>query len=131
MDQPKLVDEVANCLADYIAAFNSKSGARIAQCYVAPCLILRADGSLLALSSSAEIAKFFQARVEQLHSEGCRDWRYTNLEVGAIDRRCVRAAMDWEPLRADGTALAQWRQTYQLLKTESGLRFMVSTVHAP
>ncbi len=130
MVHSQLIDEVTNCLAHYIAAFNSNSGAQIATCYAAPCLILRADGSLHGLSSSPEIAKFFQTRVEQLHSEGCRDWRYTNLEVVPIDRRCVLAVMDWEPLRADGTALGKWRQTYQLLRTESGLRFMVSTVHA-
>ncbi|HWR87231.1 MAG TPA: hypothetical protein VN277_02295, partial [Acidiferrobacterales bacterium] len=87
-------------------------------------------GTLHALASRADVATFFQARLEQLQVEGCRNWRYTNLDIVRVGARCVLATMDWEPLRADDSPLGRWRQTYQLLRTDHGLRFVVSTVHA-
>ncbi len=130
MTDSKLTDEVIGLLSDYIAAFNSYSGTRIAECYVLPSLIFARDGTVRAFGSFDEIVLFFQERAEQLRSQGCRDWRYSNLEVATLGERCVLATMDWEPLRADETPLGKWRQTYQLLETASGLKIVVSTLHS-
>jgi len=129
MNSDKLVSGVTAFLADYTKAFNSNNGAEIAKLYNAPCLTVRGDGSIYCFQSREEVERFFQPYVEGLYREGCRNWRYSNLEVAPIGGRCVLATMHWEPLREDGTPLRKWRQSYNLVRVDNALRILVSTFH--
>jgi len=111
-----LLDEVAGFFDDFVDAFSSFSGARIATRYAVPGVALRGDGSIQCLQSRVEVERFFQAAVDTYHREGCRGPRRR------ADRRTKRVGtVTWELLREDGSVLRQWRQSYNLVPGRDGM----------
>ena len=116
-------------LGDYTEAFLARDGERIAALYNVPCVTLRADGSIHAFTSQEETRAFFQRLADTYHRDGCRGWRYANLEVTPLGERSMIATMDWEMRREDGSAIRRWRQSYNFVLADGGLRILASTFH--
>jgi hypothetical protein len=126
-----LRDEVAGFFDDFVEAFTSFSGARIATRYLVPGVAVRADGSVQCLQSRPEIERFFQAAVESYRSEGCRGIRFTDLAVVPMGGCSVLGTVTWELLREDGSILRHWRQSYNLVRVDGGWQILASTYHVP
>jgi hypothetical protein len=126
-----LRDEVAGFFDDFVEAFTSFSGARIATRYLVPGVAVRADGSVQWLQSRPEVERFFQAAVESYHKEGCRGIRFTDLDVVPMGGRSVLGTVTWELLREDGSVLRHWRQSYNLVRVDGGWQILASTYHVP
>jgi len=124
-----LPGEVAGFFDDFVEAFSSFSGARIATRYVVPGVALRGDGSIQCLQSRAEVERFFQAAVDAYHREGCRGIRFKDLDVVPMGGRSVLGTVTWELLREDGSVLRHWRQSYNLVRVEAGWQILASTYH--
>ena len=124
-----LLDEVAGFFDDFVEAFSSFSGARIATRYAVPGVALRGDGSIQCLQSRPEVERFFQAAVDAYHREGCRGIRFKDLDVVPIGGRSALGTVTWELLREDGSVLRQWRQSYNLVRVETGWQILPSTYH--
>ncbi len=122
-------DEIAGFFDDFVEAFGSFNGARIATRYCVPGIALRADGSIQALQSRAEIERFFQAAVDSYHRDGCRAIRFKDLDVVPMGGRSVLGTVTWELLREDRTVLRHWRQSYNLVQVETGWQILASTYH--
>ena len=118
-------------LDEYVAAFLAVDGARIARSYHAPCVTVRADGSIHAFQSENEIESFFQRLSETYHREGSRRWSYEHLAVRALGGRSAMATLDWEMQREDRTSIRRWRQTYNFVLADGQLRILASTFHLP
>lgn len=124
-----LADEVAGFFDDFVETFSSFSGVRIATRYAVPGVALRGDGSIQCLQSRVEVERFFQAAVDTYHREGCRGIRFKDLEVVPIGGRSALGTVTWELLREDGSVLRQWRQSYNLVRVETGWQILASTYH--
>lgn len=122
-------DAVEAFLKDYAEAFNATDGARIAALYNVPCVTVRADGSIHSFTSTDETRSFFQRLAETYQRDGCRGWKYENLEVVPLGGRSVLATMDWEMRREDGSAIRRWRQSYNFVVVDGRLRILASTFH--
>jgi ketosteroid isomerase-like protein len=123
------VDDARAFLGQYIRAFDSIDGARVAALYHEPCITMRGDGSIHCLQSREELARFFQGVADTYHRDGYRNSRFSNLEVTPIGGRSTLITVDWELLRQDGSPLRQWRQSYNLVRMDSGWQILVSTFH--
>jgi hypothetical protein len=124
-----LRDEIAGFFEDFVEAFGSFSGARIATRYCVPGVALRGDGSLRVLGSREEVERFFQAAVDSYRREGCRGIRFKDLDVVPMGGRSGLGTVTWELLREDGTVLRHWRQSYNLVRVETGWQIFASTYH--
>ena len=124
-----LTEQVRAFLDSYMQAFVSSDGGNIASLYHAPCVTVRADGSVHCLQSSEELRSFFQKLADTYSQEGCRRWRYLDLEVIGIGRRSALVTMTWEMLRADETVIRRWRQSYNLLRVGEAWKILASTFH--
>lgn len=123
--------EVAGFFDDFVEAFTSFSGVRIATRYLVPGVAVRADGSVQCLQSRPEVERFFQAAVESYQREGCRGIRFTDLAIVPMGGRSVLGTVTWELLREDGSVLRHWRQSYNLVQVDGGWQILASTYHVP
>ena len=124
-----LSGEVAGFFDDFVEAFGSFSGVRIATRYLVPGVAVRGDGSIQCLQSRAEVEGFFQAAVDSYRRDGCRGIRFKDLDVVPMGSRSVLGTVTWELLREDGSVLRQWRQSYNLVRVEASWQILASTYH--
>ena len=129
MASRELFEEVAGFFDDFVEAFKSFSGARIATRYLVPGVAVRGDGSIRSLQSREEVERFFQGAVDGYRRDGCRGIRFKDLEVVPIGGRSVLGTVTWELLREDGSVLRPWRQSYNLVRVENGWQILASTYH--
>ena len=122
-------DEVAGFFNDFVDAFHTFSGARIATLYCVPHVAMRRDGSLECVQSRADVERFFQAAVDGYYRDGCRTCRFRDLDVVPMGGRSVLGTVTWELLRDDGRVLQTWRQSYNLVRTAQGWQIFASTYH--
>jgi Domain of unknown function (DUF4440) len=104
-------------------------GDRIASLYNAPTVTMRGDGSIHCLQSHAELARFFQGVLDTYKREGFQSATMHDLEVVPLGARSALATMTWKMLRADGSSIREWRQSYNVVRHEDGWRILVSTFH--
>ena len=114
---------------DFVEAFTSFNGARVAARYLVPGVALRGDGSIHCLQSRAEIDQFFQAALESYYRDGCRGIRFRDLEAVPMGSRSVLGTVTWELLRDDGSVLRHWSQSYNLVRVGTGWQILASTYH--
>jgi hypothetical protein len=129
MNPQTLPAEVARFFHDFVEAFGSFSGARIAARYAVPGVALRGDGSIQCQQSRAELERFFQAAVDSYRRDGCRGIRFTELDVVAMGGRSVLGTVTWELLREDESVLKRWRQSYNLVRVDGAWQILASTYH--
>jgi hypothetical protein len=129
MNTRALRDEIATFFDDFVEAFGTFNGGRIAARYFVPGVALRGDGSIQSLESRAEVERFFQSAVDSYRRDGCRGTRFKDLDVVPMGGRSVLGTVTWELLREDRTALRHWRQSYNLVRVEGGWQILASTYH--
>jgi ketosteroid isomerase-like protein len=120
-----LVAQISAFYQAYAEAFHARSGTQIADFYCTPCISIRGDASIHWFQSRPETEKFFQGYYE----EGLRRSEARNLEVVPIGGRALLATVDWVFYRGDGTLLKQWRQSYNLVRTDGRWQILLSTFH--
>jgi hypothetical protein len=81
MTVAELEDRARHFFDEFVEAFASFSGARIAERYNAPYLAFHAHGRSEVFSSRQEIADYFQRVVDDYHAKGVRSCSFKNLEV--------------------------------------------------
>ena len=129
IDSP-LAAEISAFLEKYAAAFASFDSKAIASFYHVPVITLRGDGSIHCLASADEVENFFQTVADSYAREGSGGKATrSNLRVIPLGGRSALAMMDWEMLRADGSAIRGWQQSYNLVRGQAGWQILVSTFH--
>ena len=121
--------EVQAFFDQYNEAFASIDGNRIAALYHVPTVTVRGDGSIHCLRSREELAQFFQGVVDTYRRDGFRRSTRHDFELVPIGQRSALATMTWKMLRADGSLIRQWRQSYNVVRLAEGWRILVATFH--
>ena len=121
--------EVYAFLDLYRREFDSADGTRIAKLYHAPCVSMRGDASIHCFQSTEEVTQFFQSVADAYRREGYRSSRFSNVDVLAIGGRSALATLDWEMLRAEGSVVRKWRQSYNLVRPGIEWQILLSTFH--
>src|SRR5262245_40774625 len=129
MSTAELQREIEGFFDGFVRAFLSFSGASIAALYLGPCVFLTRDGAIECLQTRAEMERYFQAAIDEYRAQGCRDIRFTELEVVPIGGRSALGTVTWQLLRDDGGVVRQWRQSYNLYRGDDGLHIYCSTQH--
>ena len=125
-----LSSELTSFFDDFVAAFGTFDGDRIAGRYRPPYLAVHTDGSQQVFSDQSEVGRYFQRIVDDYHGKACRACRYGDLEAMPLGSRSALATVTWDLLREDGSVIASWRESYCLMRTEDGWRICSSVDHA-
>ena len=64
-----------------------------------------------------------------LQGQGSDSTTMHDLVVVPIGDRSALATMTWKMLRADGSPIREWRQSYNVVRLAEGWRILVSTFH--
>ena len=115
---------------DFSTVFATFSGPRIAERYVAPYLAIRSDGSSEVFNTSESIAAYFQRIVDGYHARGCRVCRYRDLAVVPIGSAAALGTVTWELCETDGALVTSWRESYNLVFSDGGMKAAASVDHA-
>lgn len=124
-----LLTEIAAFFDDFVQAFPSFDGKKIAERYAAPYLALNGEGVLTLLPTQADIASYFQTVLDNYAAQGCRSCKYLELEVLAVGGQSAMGTVTWEMLGQNGKVLSSWRESYNFMRTENGWRIFSSTDH--
>ena len=104
-------------------------GDEIAKLYCAPTVTVRGDGSIHCLQSREEVARFFQGVLDTYRGQGFSGATMHDLVV-ISNRRSQRLGYhDLKMIRADGSPIREWRQSYNMVRIAEGWRILVSTFH--
>jgi len=98
----------------FVKAFTTFDGEQVANLFAAPLIALRSDGSLIGLPNRSDIVRYYQAALDKYQADGCHSCTWSELSVTSMGSRSLLAAVTWDLLRADGTVVAHWRQSYGL-----------------
>jgi hypothetical protein len=96
---------------EFVEAFVSFNGAKIAERYTTPYLAFHANGRSEVFSSSQHIGQYFQRVVDGYYEKGVRSCSFKNLEVGS---ESAFATVTWKLHDADGAVQFAWRESYNL-----------------
>ena len=129
MTQPDLETAARTFFDEFVVAFGTFDGAALAARYLAPYLAFHARGRAEVFQSKAEIATYFQHVLDAYRDGGCRACRYRDLAVVPIGAESLLASVTWELLAEGGAVLERWRESYNLHRSEGGLRVFASTDH--
>ena len=129
MTDSSIGEEIRAFFDQYTDAFNSFDGKQIAALYYMPTVTMRGDGSIHCLQSREDLASFFQRVVDTYRKEGYSDGNLMNFEILAIGGLSALATMDWVMRRQDGSVIRKWRQSYNVARTPTGWKILVSTFH--
>ncbi len=129
MSEQYLHKEATAFFDAFVAAFSSFDGVQVVARYAVPGLAIRGDGNVQVLQSRPDLEAFFQQVLDTYHRDGCRACRYRDLAITPIGNRGLLGAVTWDLLRADGSVLKSWRQSYNLAQTSEGWRIVASTEH--
>lgn len=131
MNEPISRPEVEAFFDAYVAAFNSLRGHDIGLLYGIPSVLLRGDRSVHGFHDRPAMESTLGQLARGYRADGCADWRWLNLEVVPIGSASVLASVTWQMLRDDDSVLRSWRHSYNLLRTEMGLRILAATFNVP
>jgi hypothetical protein len=123
-------DRAAMFFDNFVAAFATFDPAVIADLFATPGVTLRADGSLVALTTREDVIRYYRAALEGYHRNGCRSCRWTGLEVTPTGTRSMLASVTWDLLHEDGSTMVTWRQSYYLRASDDGPKAFASVSHA-
>lgn len=123
-------DLAKNYFDRFVAAFGTFDPARIADLFATPGVTVRADGSLIALTTREDVIRYYRAATEAYHRKGCRSCRWTHLEVASTGSRSMLATVTWDLFHEDGSAMTTWRQSYYLTQGADGPKAFASASHA-
>ncbi len=123
-------DEATKFFDEFVEAFSTFSGAKVAERYQTPFLAVDATGAATVFTTTEEIGRYFQAALDDYSSQGCRSCRYADLQVAPLGLKSGLLTVAWELLRGDGATALSWRESYVVVREGSRLLVCSSIDHA-
>lgn len=99
---------------DFVAAFSSFDGERVATKFSLPYMAKGPGSSCDVFDSRSALAEYFQSYLDEYHSQGCRECRYSNLSVNWLGSESVVASVTWNLVDASGASVTSWSESYML-----------------
>ena len=115
---------------EFVEAFATFDGTVVAERYLQPFMAVDSDGNSTLLQTRAEIADYFQTFLDEYRAAGNKSCRFRDLDVVAVGTNSALMTVTWDLLRADGTLSQSWRESYIVVRRESGLFVSTSVDHA-
>ncbi len=103
---------------DFVAAFSSFDGSRVAEKFSLPYLARGPESVSSVFDSMPHLADYFQSYLDDYYSKGCRQCCYSNLSSRWLGADCAVASVTWDLLDASGASVTSWSESYMLAFTD-------------
>ena len=97
--------------------------------YFYPCSTVRLDGSVQVMLTQPEAVQFFSEALLKYEAEGCVRWEIHEFDVTSLGTHSAAATLEWQMLRADGSRIRAWTQTYNVIGGAGAWKVLHSTLH--
>jgi len=124
-----MIDDIRTFFDQFVIDFPSFDGELIASRYHAPYLAVSSDGDILPCNESREITDYMQGLLDRHSSDGVVRCFYEDLVSDVIGSKCASATVSWTMVNAEDKVISHWRESYNLLKTDAGLKIFTSIDH--
>jgi hypothetical protein len=114
----------------FVRDFSTFDGELIASRYMHPYSAMSPDGDIWQCNSQSELVEYFQSLLDRHLSNGVVKGKYEDLETIPIGKKCHMASVTWTMTNADDQVVSHWRESYNLLETDDGLKIFTSIDHA-
>jgi hypothetical protein len=114
----------------FVEAFGEFDGHLIARRYAVPYRSVDASGASRRFDTRTEIGDHFAAVVADYRRRGCRACRFTELDVEPGGPDAGRATVTWTLVGEDDRIVGRWRESYELVRGDSGFVIVSSTDQA-
>lgn len=131
METRELEAGIGQFFDEFVEAFRTFKGTKIAERYLSPYLAFHADGKSDVFSSNQDIAEYFQRVVDAYHQKGIRTCSYEGLAVVPLGRESALATVTWRMHAEDAAVLITWRESYNLWRRDGKWMVFTSTDHVP
>jgi hypothetical protein len=109
---------------DFVTAFSSFDGARVATKFSLPYMAKGPGDVCNVFESRPQLAAYFQSHLDEYHSQGCRECRYSNLSLNWLGSESVVATVTWNLVDVSGVSVTSWSESYVLaFAKDSALAF--------
>ena len=123
-------NEVTKFLDDYVRYWYAGEWSAVAALYHVPSITVRGDGSVHCFQSLKELQDFFHGVGAAYDKEGeLGPGRYHSLTTQPIGARSLLATLTWQMVRKDGSVVREWRQSYNLVRTDERWQILAATLH--
>jgi hypothetical protein len=129
METPGIELGIRQFFDEFVEAFRTFRGTKIAEHYLSPYLAFHAGGRSEVFSSNRDIAEYFQRVLDAYHQKGIRTCSYENLAVVPLGRESALATVTWRMHAEDTTVLVAWRESYNLWRRDGKWMVFTSTDH--
>lgn len=119
--------KIAAFFDDFNAAFATFDGERVAAKFAFPCLTRGGDGASRIFHDPDELARYFQAYLDEYRATGCVRCQYSELQVTRLGEEVAVASVCWSLLDSAMATVVSWRESY-LLNTGSGATTAFATI---
>jgi len=95
-----------------------------------PCIFVGADGSASPFGAPGDISRFHQPRLESFRQGGVKKPKTKDFEAVSLGTHSALVSVTWEQYREDDSMERTWRHSYNVVKTDTGWKILVSTFQA-
>lgn len=124
-----MLDDIKKFFDCFVEDFSSFDGDLIASRYLAPYTAVSRDGDLWLCSTPFELVEYFQSLLDRHSSQGVVRCTYEDLQFSSVGNRCFMASVTWSMISDSGEVISKWRESYNLINTQNGLKIYTSIDH--
>lgn len=124
-----MTDNVKEFFDRFVEDFPSFDGGIIANRYTAPYTAVTSDGELWQCSDPVEVVAYFQGLLDRHLERGVLSLKYSDYECHKVGKSNFFATVTWSTVGAEGKLISTWRESYNLVNTEAGLKVFASIDH--
>lgn len=92
-----------------------------------PYIAIGADSAVALQSTEADIERFNRVRLARFQEAKIVRWHVRGCDPFQLGAGSALVAVNWEAQRADGTVALAWRHYYNIVRTDAGLKIVLST----
>ena len=116
-------------IKDYIKVFEARDAPRVASFYNAPCLSVRADGSVHSFADHTDLVAFFTTVLQTYADEGMSHFQANDMKGAPLGNASYQLDCTWTMSRADYGVIRAWKQTYIFQNTSGAWKIVASIFH--
>ena len=124
-----MIDDIKEFFDRFVDDFSSFNGTLIASRYRAPYLAVSSDGDIWECAARPELVEYFQSLLDKHLEDGVTCCKYQDLETYSIGKSCFSASVTWTMMNKSGETVSTWRESYNLIRTDDGLKIFTSIDH--
>jgi len=124
-----MLDNIKDFFDRFVDDFPTFDGDIIASRYFAPYIAVSSDGDVWQCNEPTDVVVYFQGLLDRHKSQGVLYCKYKDLEYAPVGKNCYFATVTWSMVGAEDRVISTWRESYNLISTDSGIKILTSIDH--